>query len=254
MPGGSDSILRTLEALGFAWDGAILYQSRRLEYYDAALQKLRAAGLVYECSCTRRDLGATDDSGGYPGTCRQGPTRPGPTALRFRADLAPMDPIVDALQGPIAPERLAQGDPIVRRRDGLHAYQLAVVVDDAASGVTDVVRGADLLPSCRWQRALQSALQLPAVTYAHVPLVTEAGGGKLSKSAHAFAAPMPKAGGRSSDTAASTLHRVLTLLRQNPPGALSTEPVGLQWDWAMANWRPDRLHGLERLEVTERED
>jgi glutamyl-Q tRNA(Asp) synthetase len=249
VPGASDGILRALDSLGFSWDSEVWYQSRRLAHYDAALLKLGGSGFLYNCSCTRRDLGAADDSGGYPGSCRAGARKPGPTALRFRADLQAIDPVVDHLQGHIAPARFATGDPIVRRRDGLHAYQLAVVVDDAASGVNHVVRGADLLPSCRWQRALQSALQLPAVTYAHVPLVTEADGSKLSKSAHALAAPTAETGVTPSRTAAGTVHRVLTLLHQDPPSALIRASVPQLWEWAMAHWRPDRLHGVERLEV-----
>jgi glutamyl-Q tRNA(Asp) synthetase len=249
VPGGSDGILRTLDALGFSWDGKVWYQSQRLRHYDAALLSLQNGGFLYDCSCTRRERGAADDSGGYPGTCRNGARNAGPTALRFRADLPCIEPIVDSLQGEIAPARFAAGDPIVRRRDGLHAYQLAVVVDDAASGVSDIVRGADLLPSSYWQRALQSALQLPTVTYAHVPLVTEADGSKLSKSAHALTAPMAENTSAAPGTASATLHRVLTLLRQDPPGALSRAPVPLLWEWALAHWHPERLQGIERLEV-----
>jgi len=242
VPGASDGILRTLEALGFHWDEAVWYQSRRLEHYEAALGQLRQRGFLYECSCSRRDLGASDDRGGYPGTCRAGAAKPGPTALRFRADLQTFGPLVDELQGSLGAGISAGGDPVVRRRDGLHAYQLAVVVDDAASRVSHVVRGTDLLPSCRWQRALQTALHLPPVAYAHVPLLTEADGAKLSKSAHSIAAPLRVDG--------AVLYRVLTLLRQTPPAELSRASVAQSWEWALAHWQPGRLRGVAQLAVS----
>jgi glutamyl-Q tRNA(Asp) synthetase len=239
-------MLKTLEALGFRWDGPVWYQSQRLEHYEAALARLRERGFLYECSCTRRDLGAADDSGGYPGTCRAGATKPGATALRFRADLQSCSPIIDELQGPVSAQASAGGDPVVRRRDGLHAYQLAVVVDDAASGVDRVVRGADLLPSCRWQRSLQVALGLPEVAYMHVPVLTESDGGKLAKSAHSVSVPPVGDAG--------LLHKVLTLLRQQPPAELSRGTVGAVWEWAQAHWRPARLRGIAALAVEPRLD
>jgi glutamyl-Q tRNA(Asp) synthetase len=242
VPGASDAILRTLEALGFQWDDTVWYQSQRLAQYEAALDQLRRRGFLYACSCTRRDRGASDDQGGYPGTCRAGATKPGPTALRFRADLQSIQPLIDGLQGPIGRDLSAAGDPVVRRRDGLHAYQLAVVVDDAAAHVSHVVRGTDLLPSCRWQRALQTALDLPPVAYAHVPLLTEASGAKLSKSAHAIAVPHRADAG--------VLYRVLTLLRQTPPPELSRAPVAQSWAWAQAHWQPGRLQGVAQLAVS----
>lgn len=234
-------MLQTLDALGFSWDGPVWYQSQRLEHYEAALARLRERGFLYECSCTRRDLGAADDSGGYPGTCRPGATKPGPTALRFRADLQSCSPIVDELQGPESAQTRVGGDPVVRRRDGLHAYQLAVVVDDAASGVDRVVRGADLLASCRWQRSLQVALGLPEVAYMHVPVLTESDGSKLAKSARSVA--VPPAGD------AGLLHKVLTLLRQQPPAELSRASLGALWQWAQGHWQPARLRGVAALAV-----
>ena len=241
LPGAADTMLQTLDALGFHWDGPVWRQSQRLAHYEAALRQLCSSGFLYECSCTRRDLGAADDSGGYPGTCRAGPLKPGPMALRFRADLQAIDPIIDTLQGPLDAQASAGGDPVVRRRDGLPAYQLAVVVDDAASAVSDVVRGADLLPSCRWQRTLQQALALPAVRYTHMPLLTEADGSKLSKSAHSNAVPL--------QADARVLYRVLTLLRQQPPPELSKASVRSVWEWAQAHWQPGRLRGVATLAV-----
>jgi glutamyl-Q tRNA(Asp) synthetase len=239
VPGAADEILRTLETLGFAWDGPVTYQNQRHALYEDALARLQASGLAYACSCTRRDLGATDDTGGYPGTCRSGPTKPGPFAMRFRSDLAPLGPFMDRLQGPVDIDASALGDPIIRRRDGLHAYQLAVVVDDADQGVTDVVRGSDLLPSTCWQRSLQRALGLPEPRYAHLPLVCEPGGAKLSKSARSVRAL--------AGTPAEQLWRILSLLRQAPPPELAGAPLQDLWDWAIGHWRLGALRAVASL-------
>jgi len=239
VPGGADAILGTLDRLGFEWAGPVVYQSQRTALYEQALAELSGRGLIYACSCSRRDLGATDDAGGYPGTCRNGPARPGPTAMRFRSDGMALSPWSDRLQGPYRPDQGAQGDPIVRRRDGLYAYQLAVVVDDADQGVTDVVRGADLLASTRWQRGLQRALGFAEPRYAHVPLVCEADGRKLAKSTHAVALPGP--------SPSALLWRVLTLLRQAPPAELASAPLAEIWAWAYVSWRTDGLVGIARL-------
>ncbi|MBS0387948.1 MAG: tRNA glutamyl-Q(34) synthetase GluQRS [Proteobacteria bacterium] len=239
VPGAADQILRTLEFLGFTWDGAVTYQSQRLELYRDAIARLEAAGLAYACSCTRRDIGATDDAGGYAGTCRSGPAKAGPTAIRFRADLRPVGPFIDRLQGPVDIDASALGDPIIRRRDGLYAYQLAVVVDDADQGITDVVRGSDLLPSTCWQRSLQRALSYPEPRYAHLPLVCEPDGSKLSKSARGVE-PLP-------GTASAQLWRVLSLLRQSPPAELRPAPVAELWTWAIAHWRLGSLRGVASL-------
>jgi glutamyl-Q tRNA(Asp) synthetase len=239
VPGAADAILRTLEALGFAWDGPVIYQSQRLDLYREATTRLADLGLAYPCSCTRRDIGATDDTGGYSGTCRSGPGKPGPTATRFRADLQPVGPFIDRLQGPVDIDASALGDPIIRRRDGLYAYQLAVVVDDADQGVTDVVRGSDLLPSTCWQRSLQRALGYPEPRYAHLPLVCEPDGSKLSKSTRGVD-PLP-------GTAAAQLWRVLTLLRQSPPPELERAPVAELWAWAIGHWRLGALRGVASL-------
>ncbi len=239
VPGAADEILRTLEALGLAWDGPVAYQSQRLALYQDAIAGLQESGLAYPCSCSRRDLGATDDAGGYPGTCRSGPTKPAPYAMRFRADLSPAGPFIDRLQGPVDIDASALGDPIIRRRDGLHAYQLAVVVDDADQGVTDVVRGSDLLPSTCWQRSLQRALGLPEPSYAHLPLVCEPGGAKLSKSTRSVRA--------GAGAAAEQLWRVLSLLRQSPPPELAGASLPELWDWAISHWRLGALRTVASL-------
>jgi glutamyl-Q tRNA(Asp) synthetase len=239
VPQAADEILRSLERLGFWWDGPVLYQSQRLEHYRQAIADLTARGLAYGCSCTRADRGATSDTGGYPGTCRSGPGKPGPTATRFRADQYPVGPFEDRLHGLTDLDAVALGDPIIRRRDGLYAYQLAVVVDDAAQGVTEVVRGADLLPSTYWQRSLLRAFGRPEPRYAHLPLVCEPDGSKLSKSKRKVSV--------SDRSPPELLWRMLCLLRQSPPEQLSHEPLADLWDWAIAHWHLDALRGVVTL-------
>jgi len=235
VPGCADDMLRTLEAFGFEWDGPVVYQSARRAHYAAALAQLSAGGLIFECSCSRRELEA---EAGYPGTCREKPQRPGPTAARFRV----RDEVVavpDRLQGECRFALRERGDVIVRRRDGVFAYQLAVVVDDALQGVTQVVRGADLLDSTPWQIALQQALALPTPRYAHLPLVVEPDGAKLSKSGRSVALA-PQLRGRQ-------LFQALALLRQEPPAELELEAAPVVLAWALAHWEDERLRGVGRV-------
>jgi glutamyl-Q tRNA(Asp) synthetase len=147
--------------------------------------------------------------------------------------------VEDRLQGRCDFRLRERGDVIVRRRDGAFAYQLAVVVDDALQGVTDVVRGADLLDSTPWQIALQQALSLPAPRYAHLPLVTEPGGEKLAKSKRSV--PLDRA------TAGPQLHDALRLLHQDPPAALASAPAAVVLEWARANWEPQRLRQVREV-------
>jgi glutamyl-Q tRNA(Asp) synthetase len=185
-PGAADAILRQLEALGLTWDGEVVRQSERVALYRAALERLQRMGAAYWCGCSRREIAdsalAPDGANVYPGTCRAGI----PAGRRARAVRVRTTPqvirFVDRLQGAIeqSVER-AVGDFVVYRADGVFAYQLAVVVDDAAQGVTDVVRGADLLDSTARQIHLQRLLGLPEPRYLHVPVVLDATGRKLSK-------------------------------------------------------------------------
>ncbi|MGH8635692.1 MAG: tRNA glutamyl-Q(34) synthetase GluQRS [Burkholderiales bacterium] len=185
-PGAADGILRALERLGFEWDGPVLVQSERLERYVAVLDELTRRGLAYPCSCSRKELEdsalAIDGARIYPGTCRQG-LAPGKEAraLRLRTHGAPIG-FADAIQGWVE-QRVEQevGDFVLRRADAIVAYQLAIVVDDMDQGVTDVVRGADLLDSTARQIHLQRLLGAPTPRYAHVPVVLTAAGEKLSK-------------------------------------------------------------------------
>ena len=231
VPGAAADILRTLEAFGFAWDGEILYQSRRGAAYAAALAQLQASGQTFPCGCSRREIAVAASAVGpegpiYPGTCRPPPAwdppidppgaspmpvtwpvaapvtvhppspQPSPTrgegarlpvrsgqaALRLRVETPPIT-FHDRVQGLVSQDLVAEvGDFVLRRADGLFAYQLAVVVDDAFQGITDIVRGADLTRSTPRQMLLQRLLGLPTPTYAHLPLARDRWGRKLSKS------------------------------------------------------------------------
>ena len=235
VPGCAEQILRTLEVLGFEWDGPVLHQSSRRAAYAEALHSLEAAGRVFACSCSRKDLGGgTDEAQGYPGTCRRVPSRPGPTAIRFRVGDSSIH-FDDLFLGPQEFELATCGDFVVRRRDGLASYQLAVVVDDAFQSVTRVVRGSDLLASTPWQLDLQMALGLPTPIYGHLPLLLEPDGAKLSKSRNAV--PVDSLAGPAAITS------TLTLLSQAPPPDLARRPVKEMWNWALANWKPQALAG-----------
>ncbi|MFO1396413.1 MAG: tRNA glutamyl-Q(34) synthetase GluQRS [Burkholderiales bacterium] len=194
-PGAAREILATLARYGMAWDGPVVTQTERTFAYEATLATLQAQGAVYACTCTRRELeSAPVGAGGervYPGTCRAGPRAGARTACawRVRVDDAVIA-FTDALQGPQRQDLARDvGDFVVRRADGLFAYQLAVVVDDAALGVTTIVRGADLLPSTPRQIYLQQRLALPTPAYLHVPVAINAAGEKLSKQTQALALP-----------------------------------------------------------------
>jgi len=188
-PGAADAILRTLEALGLHWDGAVEYQSRRIERYRAALAGL--AALTYPCGCTRSEVAdsalAIDGARVYQGNCRAGlPAGKNARAVRIRAEGEVG--FADRVQGEQR-QRLERdvGDFVVCRADGQFAYQLAVVVDDAEQGVTEVVRGADLLDSTARQIYLQRKLGHPMPAYLHVPVVVDSAGEKLSKQTGAAA-------------------------------------------------------------------
>jgi glutamyl-Q tRNA(Asp) synthetase len=240
VPGSADEMLRTLEAFGLVWDGEVEYQSRRTQLYADALDSLRAAGRTFECSCSRRELSAEDS--GYPGTCREGPRKPGDTATRFRVDETETIRFDDRFQGPIALEMEKLGDVVVRRRDGVFAYQLAVVVDDALQGVTDVVRGADLLESTGWQIALQRALRLPQPRHGHLPLLLERTGDKLAKSRRS--APLEPA------RAGETLLTVLKLLGLEPGADLGGARPEAILGWAAGCWNQQPVRLPRETEVS----
>jgi glutamyl-Q tRNA(Asp) synthetase len=185
VPGATQDILRTLAEFGMKSDEPVAFQSARTALYDAAFGRLRERGCVYGCACTRSEVEGAAAAAGlapgiYPGTCRQGPGGRAIRAWRYRAEgvTAFMDRAVGLQSQDLA---AAVGDFVVRRADGLWAYQLAVVVDDDDQRVTDVVRGADLLDNTPRQIALQRALGLRTPRYLHVPLVVNERGEKLSK-------------------------------------------------------------------------
>ena len=196
-----DSLLRDLEYLGLSWDEEPLFQSRRVDAYRQALLELQLRGMSYPCFCSRAEIsraasaphGEADDGPRYPGTCaalgadqvRERASKRKP-AIRFRADSAPVN-FDDDLQGPYAEDvRSRVGDFVICRNDGVASYQLAVVVDDAQSRISHVLRGADLLSSTARQLQLYRALHLPAPCFAHVPLLIDPDGMRLAKREGAF--------------------------------------------------------------------
>lgn len=201
--GLADQFQRTLESFGFEWHGTVDFQSDRNDLYAEALARLQGAGLAYPCRCSRSRIAAfTVEPGAepvYPGSCREDPEADnGPHALRFRIDAGQAAvEFDDDLQGPVRQDcRRDAGDFVIRRRDGQFAYHLAVVVDDERQGVTEVVRGCDLLTSTPRQILLQRALGHRTPRYAHLPLLTEPDGRKLAKSQRAVPLEPRRAGGQ----------------------------------------------------------
>ena len=238
VPGAADAILRQLETFGLAWDGPVVYQSARLELYEDAVRKLSPHS--YPCACTRKELEdsalAIDGSRIYPGTCRNGlAAGKSPRAIRIRTSAQSIG-FTDRVQG-----RLEQsverevGDFVLRRADGIISYQLAVVVDDAAQGVTDVVRGADLLDSTARQIHLQRLLGVATPRYLHVPVATNAAGEKLSKQTHA------------TDARPENIPQALEFLGlPAPAGVVGTELL----DWAVRHWDPARVPRARSLTLS----
>lgn len=235
VPGAAEQILRTLDAFGFEWDGPVLWQSQRLEAYAEALEKLKAQGAVYGCACSRKEIAdsatrpAIDGGLAYPGTCRNGlPAGRAARAWRLRVDASEIA-FDDRVQGRVS-QHLARdvGDFVLHRADGLFAYQLAVTVDDAFQGITDVVRGADLLASTPRQLWLQDCLGFARPRYAHLPVASNAAGEKLSK--------QTLAPGLNPAAAASQLVSALAFLGQAVPTALARATVAEVWAWSGENW------------------
>jgi glutamyl-Q tRNA(Asp) synthetase len=227
VPGSAAGMLQTLERFGFEWDGETVYQSSRTPRYAAAVSALRGRGLTFECSCSRSQLADADR---YPGHCRARPRNPGAaTATRVRVEPGFIE-FTDRIHGKFRQDvAAAVGDFIIRRRDQLYAYVLAVVVDDAAQGVTHVVRGADLLDQTAAQIYLQRLLGLESPCYAHVPVLTEAGGRKLAKSlrsVRADAAPVIR-----------QLIGIFELLSLAPPRELLDATPCEAWRWAIGRWQ-----------------
>lgn len=246
----AEGILRTLEAFGFEWDAPVVWQSQRTEAYQAALSQLQKQDSVFPCACTRRELAdsqlAPDGAVIYPGTCRHGlPDLPNEgrkaRAWRVRVNAEPIS-FEDRVQGASVTNLAHEsGDFVVYRADGVFAYQLAVVVDDAEAGITDVVRGADLFASTPRQIWLQRCLGLPTPRYAHVPVAVNAAGEKLSK--QTLAAPLDAA------QPVPALHAALGFLGQTPPHALRRASLHELWQWARQHWQWQRLPRRQTIEM-----
>lgn len=234
--GASDKILKILDFYGFEWDGEVVYQSARTELYEEALEQLTKSGLTFPCTCSRKLLRQTANelNGIYPGTCS---TNHFPFhhehAIRTRVGTETVE-FDDAVMGPYRQQLETEcGDFVIRRRDGLFAYQLSVVVDDETQGITEVVRGADLLDSTPRQIFLQRALGYRQPDYLHVPLLLEPDGRKLSKSEGAVMLR--------TDNAGTNLHAALTHLGQNPPAELTRAGIDETWQWTFENWDSNHI-------------
>lgn len=240
-PGATDEILAALEHYGFEWDGPISYQSASRDAHDNAIQALVDAGKAYPCGCSRRDLAAA--SRGtlgiiYPGTCRAG-SNATDFALRVRTDDVAIS-FDDRLQGPQSQQLESDsGDFVILRRDGLIAYQLAVVVDDHLQGITDVVRGIDLMGSTPRQIWLQQLLGYAIPEYCHIPVAINNQGQKLSKSHGAK--------GVNRNRVKVNLVTALQMLGQSPPPELLSAQLAEIWRWALHHWRIDVLAGQTEI-------
>lgn len=231
-PGAADAILRSLDAFGLAWDGEVLRQSTRDELYQARLAELDALELVYRCDCSRASLKARG-ARSYDRYCfTRAVHAASEHARRLRVEGAPLT-FRDEHQGElaVAPE-LAGEDFILKRKEGFWSYQFAVVVDDIAQGVSDIVRGSDLIPSTPGQLALYRALGAEPPRFLHIPVALGPDGQKLSK--QTYAAPL-------SDGAAEELWRALDFLGQAPPAELARVSCAELLAWALAHWRRERL-------------
>jgi glutamyl-Q tRNA(Asp) synthetase len=236
--GAADGILKTLEDFGFEWDGEIVYQSQRVEAYRASVRELQSRGLTFACTCSRQQL---EDDHRYPGTCRAHASRDGvASATRLKVDGGSIT-FNDRVQGRFRQDvGAAVGDVILQRRDGIFAYLLAVVVDDAAQGITHVVRGADLLDNTPRQIYLQRQLDLPQPIYAHVPVLMESDGAKLSKSRRSLRLEQ--------STPLEQLLSVFSLLGLNVPQPGEFCATRDAWLCATAQWSVDRVP--KRLKLT----
>jgi glutamyl-Q tRNA(Asp) synthetase len=238
VPGVAGQILDTLEKLGMEWDEEVIYQGQRSEAYRETLQVLSKQGLIYPCTCSRKEIVDSSITGLYgfiyPGTCLN---KPASTEYAHALRVQTRDDLIafqDRLQGFYA-QRLHHdvGDFVLRRADGIYAYQWAVVVDDAAQNITHVVRGADLLDSTPRQIFLQQLLGYVTPHYLHLPVVTNAAGEKLSKQTKA--APIDMA------NALCELVAALRFLGQESPEEILQGDISSFWRWTIENWRVSRI-------------
>ncbi len=244
IPGADKSILNTLENFGMHWDGEVVHQSQRSDIYAAALDTLKQLQQLYPCNCSRKQL--SDETGSntpvYPGTCRAVTTWP---VQDFAVRLKTPDAVItfaDAVHG-LQQQNLARsvGDFVIRRRDGLFAYQLAVVVDDALQGVTEVVRGTDLLDSTPRQIYLQRLLSYAQPGYMHVPIAVTGNGNKLGKSTGAAAID--------NTACVQTLLRILRFLHQPMTTELIDADIDTLWQHAITHWDVQAIPDDNAIEV-----
>lgn len=234
MMGAAEQILVTLQHYGLCWDGEVRYQSQQQARYEVVVQQLLNQGEAFYCTCSRSQIQAVSRTGTYPGTCRQcqqPPTQP--SAVRIKVDDQDIQ-FNDLIQGKMFCNLRHQGgDFVIRRKEGLYAYHLAVVLDDADQGITHVVRGCDLLESsfCHWH--LQQRLNLTHPTYAHLPVFVNQDGQKLSKQTFAEPLPLSPPGPR--------LLYCLAALGQKPPSTLKGANAADILQWAIENWQFERI-------------
>lgn len=239
-PDHERTLLRTLDAFSLRYPEPYLRQSVRTEAYAGALSRLGERVPLFHCDCTRRELTA---DGGEPcclKDCRSRSCAATQSALRADLSALPRIEVIDRSLGTIVFDPQQQRDVVVRRRDGVHAYQLATVIDDAEQGVTDVVRGADLVTSTGWQLALQHALGLTPPRYLHLPVVVEADGSKLAKSRRSAALEPTQA--------PRQLRQVFEWLKQDSPPAEIDSASGLL-SWMKPRWNPARFAGLRQVSI-----
>jgi len=231
IPGMDAEILRTLEHFSLTWDGEVLYQSSRTSFYQEIIEQFIKQGVIYPCSCSRKEVSGSP----YPGTCRNGPSsKRAARSLRIRTT----DQLIqfhDQVQGEFGQILETEtGDFIIKRADGFVAYHLATVVDDASQGVTEVVRGADLLDSTPRQIYLQKLLEYSQLEYTHLPVATDETGQKLSKSNGTLALDTKRSPGY-------YLYLALVFLGQNPPQDLQYEKSKTCIEWGLKHWDIDRI-------------
>ncbi len=238
VPGAASEILYLLERLGMEWDEEVIYQSQRSGAYLEALNILNKQGLIYPCTCSRKEIADSSIIGlngrVYPGICLKNPASiKNVHALRIQTNNDPIQ-FEDILNGTYS-QRLKSdvGDFVLRRADGIYAYQLAVVVDDAAQNITHVVRGADLLDSTPRQIFLQQLLGYPIPQYMHLPVVTNARGEKLSKQTNAASINI--------SNALLQLVDAVHFLGQQPPPEILEGDISSFWQWAQQNWCVDQI-------------
>ncbi|WMN86832.1 tRNA glutamyl-Q(34) synthetase GluQRS [Vibrio parahaemolyticus] len=229
MPGATQAILQALQAYQLHWDGEVVYQSQRHHLYQAQIDTWLENGDAYYCQCTRKQI--KQHGGFYPGTCRDKNLKEGAIRLKMTKPIASF---FDLKHGTIQiPEQLVNEDFIIKRRDGLFAYNLAVVLDDIDQGVTEVVRGADLIEPTGRQISLYQILGQPEVRYLHLPLAIDNNGNKLSKQNHATAIDI--------DNPKPALLKAMTFLGFDIPEEIRASDIANILRWGCENWQLEQL-------------